>query len=265
MGRHPSIVGRTRPFPLVESALSLRKCGEKPPKVDIRRKEASLARMPLALITGASGGLGAAIARALAPTHALLLGGRPSARLDELTTELGATAWPVDLGDADAVLAAVAKIGELDLLVHNAGVSYPATIADSNLADWRKTLEVNVLAPVALTQALLPALRAAQGDVVFINSGAGINAHPGIGSYSASKFALRGFADVLRAEEPLLRVTSVHPGRISTPMQQELTEHEGREYDPAEYMRPESVAQLVADAVNLPRDARVHQIVVRQN
>ncbi|SIE55003.1 Putative short-chain dehydrogenase/reductase [Mycobacteroides abscessus subsp. abscessus] len=192
--------------------------------------------MPHALITGAAGGLGAAIARALAPTHSLL-----------------------------AILAAVAGIDALEVLVHNAGVSYPATIADSTLADWRKTLDVNVLAPVALTQALLPALRAARGDVVFINSGAGINAHPGIGSYSVSKFALRGFADVLRAEEPALRVTSVHPGRISTPMQQELTEHEGREYNPDDYMRPESVAQLVADAVNLPRDARVHQIVVRQN
>ncbi|ORA58496.1 SDR family oxidoreductase [Mycobacteroides franklinii] len=221
--------------------------------------------MPHALITGAAGGLGSAIARALAPTHSLLLGGRPSARLDTLAAELDATAWPVDLGDENAVVAAVANIDTLDVLVHNAGVSYPATIADSSLSDWRKTFDVNVLAPVALTQALLPALRAAQGDVVFINSGAGINAHPGIGSYSASKFALRGFADVLRAEEPTLRVTSVHPGRISTPMQQELTEHEGREYNPNEYMRPESVAQLVADAVNLPRDARVHHIVVRQN
>ncbi|MUM17078.1 SDR family oxidoreductase [Mycobacterium sp. CBMA271] len=221
--------------------------------------------MPLALITGASGGLGAAIARALAPTHTLLLGGRPSTRLDELAEELEATAWSVDLGNESAVLAGAADVSELDVLIHNAGVSYPATIADSSLDDWRKTLDVNVLAPVALTKALLPALRAAQGDVVFINSGAGINAHAGIGSYSVSKFALRGFADVLRAEEPLLRVTSVHPGRISTPMQQELTEHEGRKYDPADYMRPESVAQLVADAINLPRDARVHQIVVRQN
>lgn len=221
--------------------------------------------MPLALITGASGGLGTAIARALAPTHALLLGGRQSSRLAALAAELDATAWSVDLSDENAVLAAAADIGELDVLIHNAGVSYPATIADSALADWRKTFDINVLAPVALTKALLPALRAAQGDVVFINSGAGINAHAGIGSYSVSKFALRGFADVLRAEEPLLRVTSVHPGRISTPMQQELTEHEGRQYNPEEYMRPESVAQLVADAVNLPRDARVHQIVVRQN
>ena len=221
--------------------------------------------MPLALITGASGGLGAAIARALAPTHALLLGGRPSTRLDALAGELQATAWPVDLGDESALVAATTGIDELNVLVHNAGVSYPATIADSQLADWRKTFDVNVLAPVALTKALLPALRAAQGDVVFVNSGAGINAHPGIGSYSASKFALRGVADVLRAEEPLLRVTSVHPGRISTPMQQELTEHEGRVYNPDEYMRPESVAQLIVDAVRLPRDARVHQIVVRQN
>lgn len=147
-------------------------------------------------------------ARSQPPTACYWVGARPSGWTRWRTG--GRHPWPVDLSDQDAILAAVAGIDALDVLVHNAGVSYPATIADSNLADWRKTLDVNVLAPVALTQAFLPALRAAQGDVVFINSGAGINAHPGIGSYSVSKFALRGFADVLRAEEPALRVTSVH-------------------------------------------------------
>lgn len=221
--------------------------------------------MPTALVTGAGGGLGTAIARALAPTHSLLLGGRPSARLDALSRELGATPWAVDLTDDAAVTRAAQSIDNLDVLVHNAGVCLPATIAESTDQQWRDSFEVNVLAPVALTRALLPVLRAAHADVVFVNSGAGINAHAGIGSYSASKFALRGFADVLRSEEPLLRVTSVHPGRIATDMQRMLTEYEGRPYDPAAYMRPESVAKLVLDAVALPHDAHVHQIVVRQS
>ena len=95
-------------------------------------------------------------------------------------------------------------------------------------------MEVNVVGAVALTLALLPALRAAGGHVVFINSGAGINASPGLASYSASKFALRGFADSLRNDEPSLRVTSIHPGRIATVMQEGLVAYEGGDYDPCD-------------------------------
>jgi NADP-dependent 3-hydroxy acid dehydrogenase YdfG len=109
----------------------------------------------------------------------------------------------------------------------------------------------------------LPALRSVGGHVVFVNSGAGINASPGLASYSASKFALRGFADSLRNDEPALRVTSVHPGRIATEMQEGLVAYEGREYDAAQYLRPETVAQVIADAVNAPRDAHIHEVIVR--
>ncbi|MDT7765495.1 MAG: hypothetical protein QOC63_4915, partial [Mycobacterium sp.] len=101
------------------------------------------------------------------------------------------------------------------------------------------------------------------GHVVFINSGAGINASPGLASYSASKFALRGFADSLRTDEPSLRVTSVHPGRIATEMQEELVAYEGRDYDPSQFLSPKSVAQVVVDAVNAPRDAHIHEVIVR--
>ena len=97
------------------------------------------------------------------------------------------------------------------MLIHNAGVAYPGRVAESTVDEWRATMEVNVVGAVALTLALLPALRAAGGHVVFINSGAGINASPGLASYSASKFALRGFADSLRNDEPSLRVTSMSP------------------------------------------------------
>jgi NADP-dependent 3-hydroxy acid dehydrogenase YdfG len=219
--------------------------------------------MPTAMITGAAGGLGSAIATALAPTHTLFLAGRPSARLDAVAEQFGATTWPIDLEDVDDIEAVVEPIVELDVLIHNAGVAYPGRVAESTVDEWRATMSVNVVGAVALTLALLPALRAAGGHVVFINSGAGINASPGLASYTASKFALRGFAESLRNDEPSLRVTSVHPGRIATAMQEGLVAYEGADYDPLRYLQPETVAKLVADAVNAPPDAHIHEIIVR--
>jgi len=219
--------------------------------------------MPTAMITGASRGVGTALAEALAPTHTLFLAGRPSAQLDEVATRFGATTWPVDLADTDEIPAAVEPIDELDVLIHNAGVAFPGRVAESYVEEWRMTMEVNVIGAVALTLALLPALRAAKGHVVFINSGAGINASPGLASYTASKFALRGFADSLRNDEPSLRVTSIHPGRIATEMQEGLIEYEGRDYDPSHFLSPETVAKVVVDAVNAPPDADIREVIVR--
>ncbi len=219
--------------------------------------------MPTAMITGASRGLGAAIATALAPTHTLFLAGRPSADLDAVAQQFGATTWPIDLGDLDAIPEVVDPIVELDVLIHNAGVAYPGRVAESTVDEWRATMQVNVLGPVALTLSLLPALRSAGGHVVFVNSGSGINASPGLASYSGSKFALRGFADSLRNDEPSLRVTSVHPGRIATEMQEGLIAYEGRDYDPEQFLSPETVAKVIADAVNTPRDAHIHEVIVR--
>ena len=105
--------------------------------------------------------------------------------------------------------------------------------------------------------------RAVGGHVVFINSGAGRTPSPGLASYSASKFALRAFADSLRADEPALRVTTVYPGRVDTDMQRDLVAYEGGEYQPERFLKPETVAQLVAQAVNAPPDADVHEVVVR--
>jgi NADP-dependent 3-hydroxy acid dehydrogenase YdfG len=215
------------------------------------------------MITGAGGGLGAAIATALAPTHTLLLAGRPSDRLDALAERLGAPTWPLDLTDPDSIAAGTEVLTHLDVLIHNAGVSFPGRVAESTVDEWRTTLEVNVVGAVALTLALLPALRSARGHIVFINSGAGHNASPGLASYSASKFALRAFADSLRADEPDLRVTSIHPGRIATDMQRDLIAYEGRDYVPEHFLQPETVAAVVAQAVATPPDGHVHEIVIR--
>jgi NADP-dependent 3-hydroxy acid dehydrogenase YdfG len=222
-----------------------------------------VAGMRTALITGASRGIGAAIADALAPTHTLLLAGRPSPALKSTAERLGATTLPLDLSDTDAIPGATGSIGELDVLIHNAGVSFPGQVGESTVDDWRSTFEVNVIGAVALTLALLPALRRAHGQVVFINSGSGRKASTGMASYSASKFALRAFADSLRQSEPSLRVTTVYPGRTDTDMQRELVSFEGGDYDADQFLRPETVAEVVAHALATPPDGHVHEVVLR--
>src|ERR1700723_1977797 len=219
--------------------------------------------MRTALITGASRGIGAAIADALAPPHPLLLAGRPSPARQATAEPLRATTVPLDVTDTDAIPAATAAIGELDVLVHNAGVSLPGRVAESTVDQWRTTFDVNVFGAVAVTLALLPALRRAEGQVVFINSGAGRTASENMASYSASKFALRAFADSLRLSEPALRVTTVYPGRTDSDMQRALVSFEGDEYDPGRFLQPDTVAQVVAQGVATPPDGHLHELVLR--
>ncbi|RSN05290.1 short chain dehydrogenase [Streptomyces sp. WAC 05977] len=223
-----------------------------------------MADLPLALVTGATRGIGAATARALAPTHRLLLGGRDADVLGELAGTLPeAKPWPIDLTDTEALETAAAEIGELDVLVHSAGVARLGTVETATDADWRANFEVNVLGVVTLTRLLLPALRASKGHVVVINSGAGQNARPGWGPYAASKFAVRAFADSLREEESALRVTSIYPGRTDTEMQQAIVADEGREYEPERFLRPESVAAAVLAAVSATGDAHPTDVTLR--
>ncbi|WP_182887556.1 SDR family oxidoreductase [Microbispora sp. H10885] len=219
---------------------------------------------PTALITGASRGIGAAIARALAPTYDLLLGGRDGTALDAMCQELpGSRPWAVEL--TDLTPAEVEGVERLDLLVHSAGIVRLGHLADTPAEVWRRTLEVNVVAVAELTRLLLPALRAARGHVVLINSGAGQRANPNWGSYAASKFALRAYGDVLREEEHAngVRVTSIFPGRVATDMQRDVREQEGEPYEPGRYLEAESVARAVLTAVTATPDAHVTEITVR--
>jgi NADP-dependent 3-hydroxy acid dehydrogenase YdfG len=206
------------------------------------------------------------VARALAPGHDLLLGGRDTAALEALARELpAARPWPVELTDSAAVAETVAGIERLDVLVHSAGVGLLGTVAETPAVTWRRQFEINVVAVAELTRLLLPALRAAPGRVVLVNSGAGLIARAGWASYAASKFALRAFADALRAEEQELgvRVTSVHPGRVDTDMQRGVVAHEGGEYRPEAYLRPESVARAVLLAVTASDDTALTEVVLR--
>lgn len=217
---------------------------------------------PKALVTGASRGVGAAVARALAPTHDVLLGGRDEQALAALAAELpGARSWPVELTKVTA--ADVAGIDRLDVLVHSAGIATLGRIADLSADTWRRTYEVNVVAVAELTRLLLPALRRAEGHVVCVNSGSGQRANPHWASYAASKFALRAFADALRLEERGLRVTTVYPGRVDTDMQHRVRAQEQGPYEPEKYLKPESVARAVLTAVTASPDAHVTEITVR--
>lgn len=221
-----------------------------------------MAERPIALVTGASRGVGEALARQLASTHRLLLGGRDRALLDRLAAELPeARPWPVELTEIRPE--DVAGIDRLDLLVHSAGVVRVGSIAETPAEVWRRTLEVNVVAVAELTRLLLPALRAAKGQVVCVNSGAGQRANPGWASYAASKFALRAFADALRLEEPEVRVTSVYPGRIATDMQRSVREMEGGEFEPERYLDAASVARAILAAVNAGADADLTDVTIR--
>lgn len=220
--------------------------------------------LPLALVTGASRGIGKAVAHQLAPTHRVLLGGRNVTALDALAKELpGARPWPVELTDPASLADAVAGIESLDVLVHSAGVAKLGRVEDASADAWRDNFEVNTLAVVELTRLLLPALRAARGHVVVINSGAGRTARPGWSPYAASKFAVRAFADALREEEPDIRVTSVYPGRTDTEMQQAIFAGEGRDYDTSHLLKADSVATAVVTAVSATPDAHQTEVILR--
>ncbi|MGW4411526.1 SDR family oxidoreductase [Nonomuraea sp. NPDC004702] len=217
---------------------------------------------PTALVTGASRGVGEAVARALGPTHHVILGGRDESALARLAAELpDARPWPVEL--TRLTEADVDGVERLDVLVHSAGIALLGRIAGQPVGNWRTTMELNVVAVAELTRLLLPALRRARGHVVCVNSGAGQRANPEWASYAASKFALRAFADALRLEEPELRVTTVYPGRVATDMQRGVRAQEGGAYEPDKYLTPETVARAVLATINAGPDAHLTELTIR--
>src|SRR5690606_31522331 len=144
-----------------------------------------MAGLRRALVTGASRGIGAAIARALAPSYEVLLGGRDGTALAELADSLpAARPWQVELTDYAGLPASAAGIDSLDVLVHSAGVWEPGLVAETSAEVWRRIFDTNLFAVAELTRLLLPALRAARGRVILINSTAGMRASPRRGAYA---------------------------------------------------------------------------------
>lgn len=229
----------------------------------------------LCLVTGASGGVGGAIALALARQGAtVILAGRNAERLAAAAQGVVAGGGEahvreVDLACEENVRALgewiAGRWGRLDILVHSAGVHSTAKTEEASLAELDRLFQSNVRGPYALTQRLLPLLKAPRGQVVFINSSAGLAARAGVGQYSAMQHASKALADALRDEvnPDHVRVLNVHLGRTATPMIARVFAQEGRAYDPSRLLQPEDVAAIVVSSLVLPWTAEVTSISIR--
>jgi len=228
-----------------------------------------------ALITGASSGVGRAIALELAALGALvLLVARDPQKLrsvsEEIKTSGGAAhQWSVDVTSDEALQAFTTEIRRdfagLDFLIHSAGVFRMEPMASASVTDFDALYRCNVRAPFVLTQALLPLVIARSGAIVFINSTAGVKTHANVGQYAATKHALKAIADTLRLElnSHNVRVLSVMLGRTATPMQEEVCRLEGSVYDANKFLQPPEVARAVVNALTLPATAEVTDLSLR--
>jgi NAD(P)-dependent dehydrogenase (short-subunit alcohol dehydrogenase family) len=229
----------------------------------------------VAVVTGASSGIGRAIALALARQGVKLCAiGRDPIRLAEIVATArqcsDANDFQIDLGVETQLQPLLEylerKAGRLDILIHSAGVIHQDPMERACIEDLDAQYAINVRAPYLLTQRLLPLLTAARGQVVFINSSAGLMAkRPEVGQYGATKHALKAIADSLREEvNPKgIRVLTVYLGRTATPMQEALSRQEGKAYQPDMLMQPEDVASVVVHSLMLPRTAEVTDILIR--
>jgi short-subunit dehydrogenase len=219
-------------------------------------------------ITGASSGIGAALAREYSARNALLvLSARRLDRLETLAASLTGEVLvlPLDLTDfeshAGAVRAVLDRFGRIDILVHNAGISQRSLVLDTELAVVRRVVDVDLIGSISLTQAALPAMvEAGGGRFVVVSSLVGLFGTPKRSAYSAAKHGLHGYFESLRAElhDRGIRVTMVCPGFVRT----EITYHaligDGSEQGTldraqAEGMKPEECARRVVKAVEAGR------------
>jgi NAD(P)-dependent dehydrogenase (short-subunit alcohol dehydrogenase family) len=211
----------------------------------------------VALVTGASQGLGRALAEALADRGwARVIDARRADRLDraaaDLATRTTVVSVPGDVTDAvhrDELVAAVRRFGRLDLLVNNAstlGASPLPALATIDLDVLRRIYDVNVVAPLALTQPLLELLAASGGTVVNVTSDAAVEAYPEWGGYGSSKAALEHLSSVLAVEHPNVRVLVVDPGDMRTEMHQDAFPGE----DISDRPPPEAVVPALVELVD---------------
>lgn len=229
----------------------------------------------IAVITGASSGIGKAIALSLAAQDAAVcLVGRNLKTLDAVAESAKMTAsniksyqLDVTIDDDIKKLATLLQrdFGYIDILIHSAGLIYMGELESAPIKDFDMQYRVNVRAPYLITQTLLPMLKSRAGQIVFINSSVGLKARAGVSQYAATKHALKAIADSLREEVNAygIRVLSVYPGRTATPMQATVHEMEGKVYQPERFMQPEDVAEVVIHALSLPRTAEVTDINIR--
>ncbi len=231
----------------------------------------------IAVVTGASSGIGAEVARELkGQGFTVVLTGRRRERVDALVAELGAgSAHTLDVREPAAIAAFAAAVGErygrVDVLVNNAGLALGRQTFDQTIDDdWVQMLETNVLGVARITRACLPLLRVPpQAHIVNIGSIAGFEAYLGGGGYTASKHALRAITQTLRLElngEPI-RVTEIAPGMVETEFS--LVRHKGDSAKAAETyagltpLSPRDIADCVGFAVSRPPHVDIDYLVVR--
>lgn len=231
-----------------------------------------------AVVTGASGGIGRAIATRLASRGVrLYLVGRERARLDSAVraargVSRGAEATVVgmaaDLTDSYQVRELADEVerelGGLDVLVHAAGTYQRGELQTCSAQDLDGLYRANVRAPYEVTQATLGSLARCRGDIVFINSTQGLAAGKGTGGYAATQHAMKAVAESLRAEANNwgVRVTMIHLGRTATDLQESIFAAESRAYAPELLVQPGDVADVVVSVVSLPKNAQVTSLTL---
>jgi NADP-dependent 3-hydroxy acid dehydrogenase YdfG len=229
----------------------------------------------VAVVTGASSGIGKAIALSLATQGAeLYLAARRKELLEQVAKEaqvLGAHshACPVDLTRDEDIYSLGEKLqreaGRLNILVLCGGAIAHGPLEKASLADLDLMYRTNIRGHYALIQTLLPLLRKAPGQIVFVNSSAGLRSPAAAGQFAATQHAFRSIADSLRDEVNAdgIRVLSVFPGRTATARIEKLFGKEGRAYQPELLMQPDDIAEMVTHSLRLPRTAEVTDISVR--
>lgn len=228
----------------------------------------------VAVITGASSGIGAATARALAADgYRVVLLARRADRIDALAAEIGggAVAIAADVTDRDSVVAAAQRVHELggaDVLVNNAGTMLLGPFSAEQRADYRAMIEVNLLGAITVTEVFLDQLKDGGGDLVNLSSIAGRTARAGNGVYAATKWGMNGWSESLRQELlPDVRVTLIEPGVVDTELPTHITHEATRDavqqgYDRAT-VQPEEVAEVIAFALSRPRHLAINEILLR--
>ncbi len=230
----------------------------------------------VAVITGASSGIGEATARALAADgHRVALLARRANRIQALAAELqdGAIAIEADVTERDSLVAAAERVrGELggaDILINNAGVMLLAPFTPAQRAEHRQMIEVNLLGAIAATEVFLEQLRGGDGgDLINISSVAGRTARPGNAVYAATKWGLGGFSEGLRQElSPDVRVTLIEPGAVATELTHHITDTQTKQAT-EDFVRDlaitaQDIAEVIAFAVSRPRRMTLNEILVR--
>ncbi|WP_188188746.1 SDR family NAD(P)-dependent oxidoreductase [Nonomuraea sp. SYSU D8015] len=210
------------------------------------------------LVTGATGGIGTALVGALVKAgHQVTAVGRGVGRL-------GVPGIEADLAEPGTIAAAVGELGDVQALVHCAGVSPIAAVADTDPETWERVLAVNVASAAELVRLALPGLRRSRGHVIFVNASPGMTGVPRWSAFVGSKAALRELADSLREEEAAhgVRVTTVYPAATATELLREVRSAFGRPYDPERCIRPETLAEMVVWVLAAPADSYAAELAV---